>query len=524
MAAGSFKGHLDTAQKDKSSHTEVDIQVHQTGGVGAQVQIPGSNADRIRAHMNQFAEAAHANAAAFQAELVTYDTLALPFPSEEELEQRRVVLEDCLARRQKYWSAISELDFAQTKDAGLIFENLPPRETLVALQNEFRRVLNELNSHARKVADGTIEPDIFVAKDEPVLPVFKRRTTGSFGIWWTRAKQNDATLLQDERILIDAIAREASGQLTTPLQDAPTEAVEQAANLIERITVETPTAPQLSSMAALPKMVDAPLLRVRGQQNAMRTLAGLESFTRVEFVAHTFGRLRDIGALSAAAGLKSLLLSRNEIEDLTPLSTLLGLESLFVSGNLIESLEPLRNLTNLSCVEIASEDITEAIGIVESTGFMDNPITDASALGALPHLKCPITTADRLDVKVFDSPNTGFDIPVPTLIQSGQATRLGKSHRFKFTPDDGSEGEQMICCGVAEFFDLTVIPEPLVTYNVSLPSRGTALGSTRPDDRSASLPAAELVDLWFGESDFLFEAGRLVGSEMPSTVVELTPA
>jgi hypothetical protein len=95
----SFKSSLEDAQNDTRSHTEVDIQIHQTGGVGEQIQIPGTEADRIREHMNRFAAAAHQNAAAYEAELLTYDTLALPFPPLMELEDRLFVLEDCLAGR-----------------------------------------------------------------------------------------------------------------------------------------------------------------------------------------------------------------------------------------------------------------------------------------------------------------------------------------------------------------------------------------------------------------------------------------
>lgn len=80
-AGASFKAAMEEAERDTSSHTEVDIQVHQTGGVGDQIQIPGTEADSIRDHMNRFAAAAHASAAAYEAELLTYDTLVLPLPA-----------------------------------------------------------------------------------------------------------------------------------------------------------------------------------------------------------------------------------------------------------------------------------------------------------------------------------------------------------------------------------------------------------------------------------------------------------
>jgi hypothetical protein len=514
FASGSFKASLEEAQKDASSHTEIDIQVHQTGGVGPEVQIPGTDADQIRAHMDRFAAAAHANAAAFQAELVTYDTLALPFGSEEEQEEKRQVLEDCLARRQQYWSAISDLAFAQSENAPLIFENLPSREVLLELQNEFRRVLNDLMAHSRRVADGTIEPTVFVATDEPVRPIFKRRTSGSFASWWTRANDNDPGLLQDERILIDAIAGQASSLLTVPLDQAPPEAVERAANLIDRLHLETPNPPHLGSMASLPKMIDAPLQRLWAQQSTANDLSGIEPFSRLEFLFHSSGRLRDLGALSSAAALTDLRLFGNQIEGLSPLRALIALERLMVSGNEIRTLEPIRALTNLVCLVIAGEDL--------NGGFLDNPIVDARALADLPHLGCALTTADRLDVRVFDNPNFGADRETPPLIHSGTATRIGDSHRFRYTPD-GGEDEQMVVCGLVEYSDLADVPAPIVAYAVSLDERGIAVGATRPDDRSASLAAAELVELWLNAPDLQFAIGPAMGPELLATVVEVTP-
>jgi hypothetical protein len=536
VSAVSFQAALSVAEQDAHSTTEVDIQIHQTGGVGAEISIPGTDADKIRQHMDTFAAAAHAHAAAFAAELVTYDTLALPFPSEEEEEERRQVLEDCLVRRQQYWSAISDLTFAQTKDAGLILENLPPREQLLALQNEFRRVLNDLMAHARRVADGTIPPAVFVATNEPLLPIFRRRTAGSFASWWKRFQDNDATLLQDERILIAAIASQAASSLTVPIEQAQPEAVERAANLIESLDLATPEPPHLTSMANLPGMISAPLRGISAEHNELDDLAGIESFSRLESFVHTFGRLRDIGALASAAGLTELFLTDNSVEDLGALRVLNRLQTLHVPGNEIRTLEPIRGLPKLTFVVVAGEDLSGPIDVVPD--FRENPIIDARALGELPHLACPLTTQDRLHINVFDSPNTGFDIPVPTLLHSGTATRIGDSNRFHFVHDDDGDDEQIVLCGLIEVLDPTVAGTPIIAWNLFFPSRsgavpppsmvptaGTALGASSPDNPSASLSPAALIDLWFGgESDFIFDVGPLVGSQMPATLVEVTPA
>ena len=256
VAGGSFKAAFDLAKSDTESHTEVDIDVFQLGGQGDQIQMPGSDADKIRDIMNHFAASVHAHAVAFEAELVTYDTLALPGPSAEEQEDKRKVLEDCQARKQKYWSAISELQFLQTEDAGLIFADLPAAADHVRLENEFRRVLGALMTFARSVSVGATPPVPFVPQNEPVLPHFQRRATTSFAVWW--ARRTDASLLADEKTLVHKIGIATQPLLGAPLDTAPADAVQRAAALLEKLDlsfagVEFSSTPQLHSIADLPK-------------------------------------------------------------------------------------------------------------------------------------------------------------------------------------------------------------------------------------------------------------------------------
>ena len=123
----------------------------------------GAEADKIRAQMNVFATAVHDHAVAYEAELLSYDALALPFPSPLELADKRDVLEDCLRQKQRYWSILADLRLARGADAGLFFSALPPAEELNDLIARFTSLLNDLMAHARGVADGTIEPELFEA-------------------------------------------------------------------------------------------------------------------------------------------------------------------------------------------------------------------------------------------------------------------------------------------------------------------------------------------------------------------------
>jgi hypothetical protein len=462
-AAGSFKAAFDTAKSDASSHTEVDIQVFQMGGQGDQVQLPGADADKIREQMNRFAASVHQHAVSYEAELVTYDTLALAMPSADELEDRRMVLEDCQARKQKYWSAISELDFLQTNDAGLIFADLPPRADLLALQSEFRRVLNALMAHARGVSVGAIPPALFVPEREPVLPHFSRRNTTTFAVWW--ARRNDPELLADERTLVRKIGVASSNLLSTPLTDAPPSAVQNAASLIEELDLSFIGEPfdvgePFHSVAALPRMIASPLQKLELHDNLLDDLGGIETFTRLEGINAERNKLRDITMLAGLAGLRSLNLRQNDIEDISALAGLNRLQSLILDGNRIRSLEPLRGKTELAILILgASLPVSTVEGQpTPPPKITDNPIRDGRALASLPRLTNPFIAADRLTVRLTLFPDAGDDAgavlnqlaagqDAGTLIE-GVATRIGDSTEFRFLANGAEASEPLKFVGI----------------------------------------------------------------------------
>lgn len=520
-AGGSFQASLATANNDASSHTEVSIQVHQTGGVGDQIQIPGTEADRIREHMNRFASAAHANAAAYKAELVTYDTLALPFPPPDELEDRRRVLEDCLQRRQTYWSAISDLTFAQAEDAELIFENLPSPDELLNLQNTFRRILNDLMAHARKVSSGAIEPVFFVAEGEPPRPRFKRRAASRFATWW--AQRHDPSMFRDEVFMINRIADQTVGLLTVPPEQATPEAMERAADSITSLDLSFGSEPNtlpLSSIAKLPDMIDAPLRELTAEGTHLEDIVGLESFSRLESVNLNHSRVRDISPIASAAGLGDFWLVANAIVDLSPIRALTRLAVLSIAGNRITSLEPLRDLDGLFFLSIArSQTLPDG-----ALTFIENPISDARALDSLPKLANPFTSANELNVSAFEGTE---------LITTGFAKRIGDTHRFQFSPDNDAflQSQELVLMALWEHTDLNLAPAPIVLTGAHLRKQGFhCIAGTPSDNRSGRIPAAELKRILF-EEPFAARGGpleeffrRALGRHPPADLIlEVTP-
>lgn len=538
-AGASFKASLEESRKDTSSHTEVDIQIHQTGGIGEQIQIPATEADRIREHMNRFAAAANTGAVAYQAELATYDTLALAFPPLEELEERRAVLEDCLARRRRYWSAISDLTFAQSEDADLIFDNLPSLEEITALEAAFRTSLNKLMAHARKVSSGVIPPEFFVPEDEPVLPPFKRRTSTSFASWWARAKSGDPTLLRDERLLIEDITRAVRHMIDGPVEQAKPETMERATDLLDELHLNTGSdhldTPRHRSLKPLPKMIDAPLRYLGGHGVALDDLAGVEEFPRLEKIDFFDGRLRDLTALASVPGLRELNLGKNVIFDLTPLAALTGLRELRLDQNRIEDLGPLHKLSNLEVLNIADNNVESleplrglpALRVLllnvrrSPEDIAANPIEDATALADLPRLANPFTSAAQLRLRVIDHNGA--------VTRTGIATRVGDTNRFDFVSDADGSHEELEVQGLGEWDDLRFFPEPVVVTSVRFSSDHVGIACTKPD-RSTFVPAADLLELSpdpipFGRTfpEAIFNLSMLVDQKAPQLYLDVEP-
>jgi hypothetical protein len=507
VAAGAFQAAFDTARQDSSSHTEVDIAAHQVGGQGAQIQFVGADADKIKAQMNVFAAAVHENAVAYEAELLTYDALALPFPSRDELDDKRRILEDCLRRKQRYWSILSDLRLAQEPAATEYFSDLPPPEVLMELTIRFQTVLNDLMAHARAVANGSIPPSLFVTTEEPPPPVLKRRSSTSFGLWWSR--RNDPALLRDERLIVHRVGDEAGKNLTVSLLDAAPEVVERASRFIDRLDLGSS---DLESMEKLPKILDAPLRRLSAGFSRVETLKGLEAYPSLEHLGFNGCRLRDLAAITGLGGLQSLNVADNRLTDLSPITGLTMLDSLHLGGNQISSLEPLRGLKRINALSLAGgrpEQFVDDVS-VRPFKFLDNPINDARPVQDLPLLDNLLTRADRLTIELLGL----NDLAVRT---RGEARRAELSNRFDLAPEGGGAALTLI---LSTFAGITEATRRLVLISAFIPSlTEVAFTFADPEDLSATLPAAESKARLEAELGLGFLVAILMGLE-PTLIIE----
>ena len=425
VVAGSFKAAFNTARSDASSHTEVSITSMQVGGQGAQLQFVGAEADKIKAQMNAFAAAVHDHAVAYEAELLSYDALALPFPSPAELEDKREVLEDCLRLKQRYWSILADLRLAQGPDSGLFFSALPPAEELIALTARFTTLLNDLMSHARKVADGMIPPALFVPVDEPALPLLKRRSSTNFGQWWTR--RNDPTLLGDESLIIPRVGDEVAQHLTVSILDATPEIMERGSTFVEKLDLSQG---DLSTIKRLPAILDSPLRRLSINLNQVASLSGVEQYPGLESLGCHGNRVEDLGPVASLGGLTSLFVIDNEITDLAPIAGLTRLEDLHLGGNHVETSTSCA--TSRACATWRWPTVTPSSSPTGSASARSGSSTTRSTTRApstsAPAAQCP----DRRR----PAPGDGGDLPGPHAAHRRDRTTRS-SNRFDLTPAAG---------------------------------------------------------------------------------------
>jgi hypothetical protein len=396
-------------------------------------------------------------------------------------------------------------------------------------------------AHARKVSTGTIAPAVFVPDGEPPLPRFKRRLSGNFATWWARSKSNDPALLRNEKLLIADIARAVSGMLTVPLEQATPETMKQATNQLDflgiNMGIDHLEFPRHTSLTALPKMIDSPLRKFFGNGTDLDDLAGIESFQRLEEVISVDGHLRDLTALASIAGIRRLDLTVNAITDLTPLAALTGLVWLRLDRNTIEDLTPLQGLTKLEVLTITGNQVAslaplaglpslKVLALNANAGgppseVIENPLLDVRALAQIPHLANPFAAAAKLRLTVLNQEGA--------LVRAGVAGRVGDSNRFEFVSDADGSSEKIQIQGLAEWKDLNVFTAPVVATAIRFANGEVGIACTRPDDRTAFLPAGDLVGLFPNTIPFgrtfpeFFVVGGVHDSTSPQLFLSVQP-
>jgi len=174
-AAGDFKASFDRAIQETSGRTSVSVFMYQAGGLGGDLKFTGSDAAKVLEKLDQFPAIVNASPIGYEAEIAAYNTIPLPIQTEEEQEDRKLVLDDCYMQKKRLLRFIADVDLAMSDDGKIIFDNLPPAAEMAQMRESYRTSLNKLMAHAIKVAKGEMQPPaVYVSSPPDVPPQFTR--------------------------------------------------------------------------------------------------------------------------------------------------------------------------------------------------------------------------------------------------------------------------------------------------------------------------------------------------------------
>ena len=176
-AAGNFSASFSTESDEVKKHTDISCFASSAGGIGVSNIPSGADPKQVLDMIANFAQLVHNHPIGLVAHLESYETVPLPVETEEEREDRRVVLADCAQQKYRYLGAIGDLNMAIDPDTGpSLFDNLPSTDTLSHMLDQYRTALNGVIAQAIGVAAGRIEPpQIFVSNPPPPPITFKKK-------------------------------------------------------------------------------------------------------------------------------------------------------------------------------------------------------------------------------------------------------------------------------------------------------------------------------------------------------------
>ena len=499
-AGGSFKGAFDSANSDVKTKSEFFVTFYQKGGAGANEIGTTLSLDEIKTRLHNFPDAVKNHPFPYFIEVATYDTVPLPVPSKEQLDDLLLALADCNAKKLGYLQKRNDCDFAAENQD--FFSNPPTPAVLRGVSAVYTQLLNGVIKHAIDMTKGDIPPSFFDPSKlspplvEPTLILRKRDVgleTGFTDFW---VNKDAPTTLKSVHDLVLDIGNLASDELNNfssivdPGGNSTITAHMQGAALAPVIasfrgyswnhagTHAVGRGP-LTSISELPLLLPKTINSLDFSGNAIADTQGLDQFTALVGLDLSHNALASIAEIGALPVLRNLQLVDNRLSDITPLSKCQSLETLDISGNGIADLTPLG-----SCVRLKNLTLfgTKQFNNGVSTPS-DNPIAQVLELAKISGIANPFVIGTLLAVRVGDltlGPDAQF---------TGTAMRVGNSNTFNVRLTRGVEVLEdtwtlrqisAVDLGLADSFKLffpTVVPGDVPAFGVSLNIQRTSVHS-----------------------------------------------
>jgi Leucine-rich repeat (LRR) protein len=457
VVAGSFKADLETAKSDKKNHTEFSVKFYQKGGTGANEIGTTLDVDEIKTRMKAFPDAVKNHPFPYVIEVADYNTVPLPTPPKEQLDDLLLTLADDETKKLRYIQGRNDCDFAAEHPE--FFNDPPAAPVLRAVSSTYTQLFNAVIAHAIALSKGEIPPSLFDPSKlnppivEPALVLRKRDllVEGNFVDLW--ASKDIPGIRKNDHDLILDIGNLAASQISAfetivdPSGDPAKTARLQGEALARVVTsfreyswdhagVGFANRGPLNSLSLLPNLLPRTTKVLAFASNfpnsignAIRDCKGLELFPSLVTLDLSHNSISAIDELGTLKSLRELTSVDNGISDLGPLGNCTSLETLDISGNQVADLTPLAPCKALKNLTLFGTQVNSA-GQATPSG---NPITDILVLGSIPGLANPFTIGTVLSVRfgaLKDGPAAQF---------TGTATRIGNSHAFRVHLSRGAD-------------------------------------------------------------------------------------
>ncbi|QEQ20453.1 PASTA domain-containing protein [Bacillus sp. BS98] len=168
-----FEAAYNKANANERTKSEFTATMYQRAGIGEEIS-PTISVKEAKDRFKQFPKIAKANPVAYETEIASYDTLALPVPSAEEKEDFLLALRDAREKKLYYIQKKNDFEFAYKNPH--FFEMGPKPEDLLDAINVYTKLANAAMDHAIKISRGKMEePKLFVPSiNEPNIKLKRR--------------------------------------------------------------------------------------------------------------------------------------------------------------------------------------------------------------------------------------------------------------------------------------------------------------------------------------------------------------
>ncbi len=108
-----------------------------------------------------------------------------------------------------------------------------------------------------------------------------------------------------------------------------------------------------------------------------------------------------------------------------------------------------------------------------------------------------------------------------TVTETGVATRIGNSHRFRYVADGGSTSEEILVMALWQLGELRIVPAPVVVSAIHFRARDIeGVASTLPDDLSGAMAGPDVAGFFLDDS---FTGNGGVGEQFTQVAVGRVP-